>query len=165
MTRVPPLELKKYFFPFVQVAADAEYEPSAKKISPHFEVRTTVEHDEENGIYQVALEIFAEPEDEKSKIPYSIHLITVGLFTVDENFPDREKLLKVTGASLLYSAAREFIITVTSRGPWPQVIIPTISFLQQETKKTNQLDADKTKKATATRKCGKRKPVFVKKSQ
>ncbi len=148
MTSVPPLELKKYFFPFVQVAADAEYEPSAQKISPHFEVRTTVEHDEENGIYQVALEIIAEPEDENSKIPYSIHLITVGLFTVDENFPEREELLKVTGASLLYSAAREFIITVTSRGPWSQVIIPTISFLQQ-----------------ATKKYGKRKPVSAKKSR
>ncbi len=156
MTSVPPLELKKYFFPFVQVAADAEYEPSSQKVSPHFEVRTTVKHDEENGIYQVALEIIAEPEDEDSRIPYSIRLITVGLFTVDENFPDREKLLKVTGASLLYSAAREFIITVTSRGPWPQVILPTRSFLQQETKKINRLDADKTKKATATRKCGKR---------
>ncbi len=87
-----PLELKKYFFPFVQVSADAEYEVTGKEIHPHFEVRTTVEHDEENGIYQVALEITAEPEDENSKIPYSIHLITVGLFTVDDNFPDREKL-------------------------------------------------------------------------
>jgi len=157
MNNVPPLELKKYFFPFVQVAADPEYDLSFQDPRPRFEVRTTVEHDEENGIYQVVLEITAEPEDEDSKIPYSIRLITVGLFAVDERFPDREKLLKVTGASLLYSAAREFIITVTSRGPWPQVIIPTISFLPQKTKKTTRINSDKTKKAAAEKKCGKKK--------
>ena len=145
MTRAP-LELKKYFFPFVQVSADAEYESTGQEISPHFEVRTTVEHNEENNIYQVVLEITAEPEDENSKIPYSIHLITVGLFAVDENFPDREKLLKVTGASILYSAAREFIITITSRGPWPQVIIPTISFLPQEKVKSSPSASGKKKK-------------------
>lgn len=129
MITAPPLELKKYFFPYVQVAADAEYESSEKEIKPNFEVRTSVEQDPTSHIYQVVLEIMAEPKDEKSKIPYSIHLIAVGLFAVNEKFSDTEKLLKINGASMLYSAAREFIITVTSRGPWPHVVIPTVSFL------------------------------------
>jgi len=129
MLAAPPLELKKYFFPYVQIAADAEYEPSEKEITPNFEVKTSLEHDEANHVYQVVIEIVAEPEDEESRIPYSIHLIAVGLFTVNSEFPEPEKLLRITGASMLYSAAREFVITVTSRGPWPHVIIPTISFL------------------------------------
>lgn len=134
MITAPPLELKKYFFPYVRVAADAEYESSEKEIKPNFEVRTSVEQDPINHIYQVVIEIMVEPEDEKSKIPYSIHLIAVGLFAVNEKFSDPEKLLKINGASMLYSAAREFIITVTSRGPWPHVIIPTVSFLPQKKK-------------------------------
>lgn len=139
MLITPPLELKKYFFPFVQVAADAEYEPTESEIELNLEIKTSIEPDESNHIFQVVLEIIAEPEDEKNKIPYSIHLITIGLFTVDEKFPDKEKLLRVTGASMLYSAAREFIITITSRGPWSPVIIPTVSFLP---KKEGQIEED-----------------------
>ena len=71
-------------------------------------------------------------ELKKYFFPYAIHLVVVGLFTIDKKFPDHEKLLRVTGASMLYSAAREFIITVTSRGPWSEVIIPTVSFLPEE---------------------------------
>ena len=134
MLTAAPLELKKYFFPYVQVAADAEYAPSGKEIMPNFEVKTSVDYDETNHVYQVVLEIIAEPEDEKSKIPYSINLIAVGLFTVNEKFADPKRLLRITGASMLYSAAREFIITVTSRGPWPYVVIPTVSFLPQNKK-------------------------------
>lgn len=129
MKTSPPLELKRYFFPYVQVAADADHEPSDYEIETDFEVRTSINHDEKSDIYQVVLEITAEPEDEASNLPYSIQLVTVGLFVVDEEFPDKDKLLRVTGASMLYSAAREFIITITSRGPWAPVIIPTYSFL------------------------------------
>ncbi|MDD2388987.1 MAG: protein-export chaperone SecB [Desulfobacterales bacterium] len=140
MLTAPPLELKKYFFPYVKIVADVEYEPSEKEITPNFEVKTSVEHSETNHIYQVGLEIIAEPEDEKSKIPYSIRLVVVGLFTVNEKFPDPNKLLKINGASMLYSAAREFVITVTSRGPWPHVVIPTVSFLPQDKKQVETED-------------------------
>lgn len=127
-----PLELKKYFFSHVQVSADPQYEPSEEEITPEFNVRVTVNRDDDHDIYQVTLEITAEPEDENIRIPYAIHLVTVGLFSVDDGWPDHEKLLKVNGASILYSAAREFIITITSRGPWPAVILPTISFLPRK---------------------------------
>lgn len=136
----PPLELQKYFFPYVLVTADAEYDPSAGEVQPHFNVRTTVERNLEDNVYQVVLEIIAEPEDESAKIPYAIHVVVVGLFTVDKSFPEQEKLLRVTGASMLYSAAREFIITITSRGPWSQVIIPTVSFPSQEKEEGTQTE-------------------------
>jgi len=138
MISAPPLELKRYFFPYVQVAADAEYEPSENEIETNFEVKTSIEQDETNDIYQVVLEIITEPEDEESKIPYTIHLITIGLFTVDEGFPDKEELLRITGASMLYSAAREFLITVTSRGPWPPIFIPTFSFLPDKEEQNDE---------------------------
>ncbi|EFK06768.1 conserved hypothetical protein [delta proteobacterium NaphS2] len=131
--------MKKYFFSYVQVAADAEYEPSDdNELETNFTVNVSVEKDEASDIYQVVLEIIAEPENDESRIPYTIHLITIGLFSVDEGFPDKKKLLGITGASMLYSAAREFIITVTSRGPWAPIFIPTFSFLPTKEKEDSE---------------------------
>jgi preprotein translocase subunit SecB len=127
-----PLQLKSYFFPHVLVTADPSFTPNDdKSIHVDYKVKTGLERDEEHNLYQVAVEIVATP-DENAKIPYSIHLVGVGLFTVDEKFPEPEKLLKITGASIIYSAAREFLITITSRGPWPAVILPMVSFLPRE---------------------------------
>jgi len=130
----PPLTVKNYFFPFVQVAADAEFDSSEGVPEIAFETKVAVEKAPDNDTYQVMLEITAFPENEKKKIPYSIHLIAVGLFSVSKEWEDPEKLLKINGASILYSSAREFIITITSRGPWPPVLLPTISFIPAEEK-------------------------------
>jgi preprotein translocase subunit SecB len=129
----PPFSLKQYFFPLVHVAADPQYEPSNKEISPHFDVKVGVTKDEKNNLYQVNLEIMAEPENEDNRIPYSIHLICVGLFTVSDE-TEAEKLLRINGASLIYSAAREFLLSITARGPWQPVMLPTISFFKKENK-------------------------------
>ena len=128
----PPLTLKKYFFPFVQVAADAEFDSSEGVPEIAIETKVAIEKAPDNDTYQVMLEITVFPENEKKKIPYSIHLIAVGLFSVSKEWDDPEKLLKINGASILYSSAREFIITITSRGPWPPVLLPTVSFLPIE---------------------------------
>lgn len=123
-----PLQLKQYFFPHVEITADPQYKPTKKPIKPFFDVKTHVDKDSKNELYQVVLEITVEAENDKVLIPYSIHLIAVGLFHVHSDFPEPEKLLSITGASIIYSAAREFIITITARGPWPKFILPTISF-------------------------------------
>jgi len=129
----PPLIVREYFFPFIQVAADAEFDPSKGIPKINFEKKVSVEKKPQNGIYQVALEIIIMPDNEKEKIPYSIDLVTVGLFSVSKAIKDPEKLLRITGASILYSAAREFLITLTARGPWqPPVFLPTVSFIPPE---------------------------------
>lgn len=137
----PPLIVKEYFFPFVQVSADPDI-TSEESAVMDFETKVAVDKDPDNNTYQVTLEITAMPEDETKRIPYAIHLIVVGMFSVDEKWPDPEKLLKVNGASILYSAAREFIITVTSRGPWPPTTLPTISFLPIPDPKANLPEKD-----------------------
>ncbi len=130
-----PLELKRYFFPLVHIAADPQYEPEKGMERVNFDVRTSLTKDE-NDLYQVAVEIIAEPEDEEHRIPYSIHLIGVGLFSVSKEWKEPERLLKINGASMIYSAAREFLITVTARGPWQPVILPAISFRGDDTSST-----------------------------
>lgn len=139
MVAQAPLEIKKYFFPLVHVAADPQYNPErhgseANKVE--FDVRTSVIKNEDD-LYQVAVEIVAQPVDENHRIPYSVHLIGVGLFTVSKAWKNPEKLLRVNGASMIYSAAREFLITITARGPWNPVILPTVSFLDKEATRDN----------------------------
>jgi preprotein translocase subunit SecB len=145
----PPLIVKEYFFPFVQVSADPEHVGRKEPSSIDFETKVAVDKDPEDDTYQVTLEITAMPEDETKRIPYAIHLIAVGMFSVDKNWPDPEKLLRVNGASILYSSAREFLITVTSRGPWAPMILPTISFLPVEENKSKE---SKPKKKQTTKK-------------
>jgi preprotein translocase subunit SecB len=143
----PPLIVREYFFPFIQVAADAEFDPSKGIPKINFETKVKVEKKPQNGIYQVALEIIIMPENETEKIPYSIDLVTVGLFSVSEAIKDPEKLLRITGASILYSAAREFLITLTARGPWqPPVFLPTVSFIPPEEPKPETINKPKKKK-------------------
>jgi len=54
----------------------------------------------------------------------------VGIFTVDETFrhDHLERLIRVNGSSVLYSAMREFVALFTSRGPWGAVKLPTVNF-------------------------------------
>ncbi len=63
---------------------------------------------------------------------YSGNCEFVGLFTVSDKFPkDKvEQLVRVNGASLLYAAAREMIAGITARGPWPMIILPSVSFVE-----------------------------------
>ena len=141
----PPLIVKEYFFPFVQVSADPEHTGDKKTLSIDFETKVAVDKDPEDDTYQVTLEITAMPEDETKRIPYAIHLIAVGMFSVDKNWPDPEKLLRVNGASILYSSAREFLINITSRGPWAPMILPTISFLPAEEINSKESEPQKNK--------------------
>ncbi|MDR9770472.1 hypothetical protein [Acetomicrobium sp.] len=41
------------------------------------------------------------------------------------------KSLVVTGASILYSSAREMLAYISSRGPWGTCKLPTISFIPE----------------------------------
>ncbi len=134
-----PLEIISYFFPAVTVAADPTFDPEAKRIEPEVKVKVGVDRDEENDSYQVALDISFEPESEENSYPYSVSLIAIGIFKVAPNYPDPDKLLGITGASIIYGAAREFIITITSRGPWGAVMLPSISFLKPEESQKNKL--------------------------
>jgi len=88
--------------------------------------------EQQENLFQVDLEIKLEPKEDKDIFPYQIQLVTVGIFEISPEWP-KEKvmdLLKITGASILYSAAREFLLITTSRLPWKPVMLPTISFAQ-----------------------------------
>ena len=128
-----PLALDTYFFPVVSVHADPQYQQETDLGRPEYSTKVVVEHDPDNSRYQVVLEILSEAENEEKRQAYRIHLVAIGFFRVDPSWPnDPIKLLHINGASILYSAAREFLITITARGPWGQIILPSISFIKKD---------------------------------
>ncbi|MBI5688310.1 MAG: protein-export chaperone SecB [Verrucomicrobia bacterium] len=64
------------------------------------------------------------------KASYTGHIDLVGLFRINDQWPAEkiEKLVRVNGPSILYGAARELVANLTARGPWPMVMLPTLSF-------------------------------------
>jgi len=69
----------------------------------------------------------------KQAIHCGFKVVMLGLFTVDETWMQKpgnvaEKLVLITGASILYSSAREHLLTLTSRGVYPALMLPTVQF-------------------------------------
>lgn len=65
-----------------------------------------------------------------SNYPYDFSLEIVGFFKVlfAEPLGKDEILVRVNATTLLYTTAREVIASATSRGPYPGVLLPAVSF-------------------------------------
>ena len=132
-----PLRLDRYFFPRISVEARSEFSPSALPLSDDslnsLEVDVNIDlfqNDTDPYRYQVRLSVdgLTMPDSEP---PYDLKLEVVGFFTVDDKAGEHlniERLVQINGASLLYSAAREYVLTVTGRGPWGAIMLPTVNF-------------------------------------
>ena len=143
-----PLQLKYYFFPEVSSSAALDFDPEKDKGSRSLSLKideSLQPTPKSPGQYQLGLRLGVGPK-EKTKAPYRINLTIIGFFAVREDVPEnqRETLVRITGSSMLYGMAREFIMAVTGRGPWPPVMLPTISFIPRE--KVKQKKASRTSK-------------------
>jgi len=132
------LQLENYFFKRLLVDAqlpDGEDEPRFERSPP---VTTEIElypHVEDENRYQVRM-VIERDDAQQSPGTYEVELEVYGFFSVSPDWPEeeRESIVRVTGASILYGAAREHLLAVTSRGPWPALMLPTISFVPRDPK-------------------------------
>lgn len=130
----PSLDLKYHFYSSVHVVADVDIIKEAKPDSEfgyNFTTEVEVGKSENNQFeFQVKLTIKSEPAEGKLK-GYDIELTIVGFVEADSSYPEdrRDGMVSVVGASILYGAARDFLLTLTSRGPYPPVYLPTVSFI------------------------------------
>lgn len=127
-----PLQLEMHYFTRVMVEADPSFQPKDEGDQP-LGVATQVElrqHREDPRRWQVILNIKTEAPAGQA-IPYNIDLQAVGLFVVAPEVEEsrRPKLVQANGAAILYSSAREFLLAITGRGPWPPFYLPTTNFL------------------------------------
>jgi preprotein translocase subunit SecB len=130
-----PLKLDFHFFPSLHIVANQNLDPAELNSAEHFEdydIETEVnilrnENDPFN--FQITLEI--KYDNIELKKAYEFELKIVGFFNIDKNQKDDqfEKCVNILGPSILYGAAREFLLTITNRGPYPPVYLPTVSFV------------------------------------
>jgi hypothetical protein len=73
--------------------------------------------------------VTVESKNDKGALPCSFKVVMLGQFQVDPSFKgDHNKLVMITGASILYSAIRDYLLTISLRGPWPGVLLPAVAF-------------------------------------
>lgn len=124
----PPLQLKRSFYERIDVEANLRHKPGAGSSTVDAEIN--LQADEDGRTWFVALTIRTPAPGSEPLPPYRIHLRCVGVFEVAEPGATRKvaKLAGVTGASILYSAAREYLELVTSRSAWGAFRLPTRTF-------------------------------------
>ena len=124
------LQLERYFFIKVQIEAMQKCAPGAQST---VQTKLEVGKNAEENRYMVALTINL-AASEGQLPPYTGEIVVVGFFIVLDGFPkdDKDRLVGVNGASILYGAARELIINTTARGPWPPVVLPCMNFQASE---------------------------------
>jgi len=153
----PALQLERYFFPVVNVEADPDFDPSQK---PELGLTAVIHKDKVKGELRrwvVQLDVTVAPK-EKGPFTYKAFLKVIGFFNVSAEMREEEipSFVEVNGGSILFSAAREYLLILTSRGPWPPLALPTVRIVPDELKapempvvkdiKPKKLKGKKTKK-------------------
>ncbi len=161
----PPLLLEHSFFTKVAVEADPDYVPGSD-VRPHdyaVQVNSQMAHSKSDpAVWKIDLCI--QLRRDGTPAPYTVDLQVVGIFRVAAEWdPERaSSLVRVTGSSILYSAAREYLLVLSGRLAWGEVQLPPWTFIS-ESRSPPQRDAcgaeTPTKKTTATSKARRRKGV------
>jgi len=87
---------------------------------------------ESSSPWAVILSVAINAPEEGPTPPYTVDMRAIGHFrwegdteAGDEGF---ERIVGVNGASLLFSGMRELVAIITARGPWGQMLLPTLDF-------------------------------------
>lgn len=139
-----PLRLEWYFIKELHVAWQSDFDSSeaSEMTVSDLSVEVAPSQSEDNPL-KWAFEVSIALEDNTGeRFPYVFHIVLVGFFDIASTYAEKnrngaELLAIVNGPAVLYSAAREHITTLTSRGPYPEVVLPTVTFLPIEEKQKN----------------------------
>lgn len=129
-----PLQLKHYFVSDLHFTINRQFDGGKPVaiLGEQFSAESNIlQTDQNKQQWQITLRLLHQTAI-GINTPYSFSLEIVGLFEVAAGFPaDRtEQLVKTNGSSMLFGAAREIIRDVTVRGPYPGVLLPSISFIE-----------------------------------
>jgi preprotein translocase subunit SecB len=138
--KLSPLQLVRYLVPEVACVANAAYDD--KKPSDLSETSFKAESQihpleskspDKYSSWSVELDL-SQDADEKANVPYHFNIKLVGLFRCNNkegNVP-AEVFVRTNGSSILYGIARETLRSLTSVGPWGDMLLPTVSFYASE---------------------------------
>ncbi len=129
-----PLQLERYFFDDIIVGAVREDVPGDAEHDVKTETKLARNNEDEHR-WRLELRIHTDQKEGNPPPRYDLGLRAIGYFR--DSFEDldedkRARLVSVNGASILYSAAREFVLMITNRCPHGGYWLPTISFFASE---------------------------------
>lgn len=131
-----PLQLEAYFLKELSfsIADGLETAPTRSPKTDNIGIKVEIDaHPRDDNPLKWRCELTVESAEEPdSDPPYSFRITFVGFFHVVKGYPaERVELMARTNApALLYSAAREALVPITSRGPYPAVVLPSVTFLE-----------------------------------
>ena len=128
-----PLSLEKLLYDLVQVEAQRDYRQDPDE-GADFELALKLgarQVDEDDpAVWNVVLVIEIPRAEGKPVPPYVVKLSCWSMFRLHDSAmaeEDARRLVWVTGGSIVYSMAREYLAMLTARGPWGPYFLPTIS--------------------------------------
>jgi preprotein translocase subunit SecB len=135
--RPSPLTLKEYFTSDLHFSAQPQFNSDDASIvgSIHpddLKVEITEKAHEENPLLrncQISIEL---DDPTGNRFTYIFRITLVGFIEVIEEWPSDQvdKLVNANAPALLYSAARESLAMLTGRGPYPRILLPSVTFVK-----------------------------------
>jgi preprotein translocase subunit SecB len=108
--------------------------------------------------WRVVMQVKLAALDGQKPPPYAGHIIAEGRYQVHEQYPyDPERLIRITGASMLYGAIREMTTSITARGPHGMLTLPSVSFYEDSKKAKKKAPKKKPAKKVAKKRATKSK--------
>jgi preprotein translocase subunit SecB len=130
--RPAQISLTKYFVNEFQLKVNRAFDPQRPTpvqvddldLLPE---ATSLSTDRRSWNIVLRLTLNASPE---RNMPYSFLIEVVGTVLVDSTVKEEniERLIQINGMSLVFSVTREIVRAMTSRGPWGDVLLPTVTF-------------------------------------
>jgi len=142
--------MEHYFVSALSMTANSAFDakkPLDLKVE-HLQVEHTRREDQPaQRHWQVTLSVAFRPGPDVN-VPYHFMIEMVGLFQVHPSFPENtvDKLVETNATGMLFGIAREILRSSMSAGPYPPLILPTVSFLpdQDAAPETAHATKDKT---------------------
>lgn len=162
--KLSPLQLDHYHFTGISILSRADISVEAAeqqstpypKISPA-DIKTVVslgepEGEEDPHQFVVLLNVSCDPATD-STFPYVFAVGLEGVFTIKHDGPldERKKLVVCNGASMLFGAARETLLTLSARQKYGPMLLPSGNFNGMGPDSLSKGDKAVTKKADAKR--------------
>src|SRR6266545_2659775 len=129
------LDLQDYFVTSLSLTANRSYdrEKGGKPSVTDLQVEPILGPDQkDNRHWQLTLKVSYRPGPDVNT-PYHFSVEIVGLFQVSPQVAE-EKIkwwIETNATAVLYSALREVVRAVTSRGPYPALLLPTGTFYEK----------------------------------
>lgn len=153
--KTSPLIIHSQSFWDVNVQANPDEDFGPGDISVEREIQAMPDHGRAWSVY---LDIKLNAHDGKKSPPYTGSIIAQGIYEVHPDYPnDPERLVRVTGSSMLYGAVRELVSMITARGPNGMVTLPSVSFVEDaKANNSTKKAAKKAPKKTTAKKQAKK---------